>query len=97
MFGVIKNNNQKVIFIFRTDEPCFLRLGRKSKVHEDLKDYCEDYLIDTKAIKTTEELKMLYKSQPVIATTCLGANNHPCLQERLFDYCILDEAGELRI
>ena len=76
------------------EEPYFLRLGRKSKVHDDLKEHSEDYLIDTKGIKTTAELTQLYKSQPVIATTCLGANNHPCLQERLFDYCILDEAGK---
>jgi hypothetical protein len=79
---------------FRAEEPCFLRLGKRSKVHDDLKEHSEDYLIDTKGIKTTAELTQLYKSQPVIATTCLGANNHPCLQERLFDYCILDEAGK---
>ena len=89
-----KHHGSSLYATFRAEEPCFLRLGRKSKVHDDLKEHSEDYLIDTKGIKTTAELTQLYKSQPVIATTCLGANNHPCLQERLFDYCILDEAGK---
>ena len=89
-----KHHRSSLYATFRAEEPCFLRLGRKSKVHDDLKEHSEDYLIDTKGIKTTAELTQLYKSQPVIATTCLGANNHPCLQERLFDYCILDEAGK---
>ena len=74
-------------------KPCFLRLGKKSKVHHDLEEHSEDFLIDSKGITTPEKLTQLYRSQPVIATTCLGANNHPCLQERMFDYCILDEAG----
>ena len=73
---------------------CFLRLGKKSKVHHDLKEHSEDFLIESRGITTPEKLSHLYKSQPVIATTCLGANNHPGLQERMFDYCILDEAGQ---
>ena len=89
-----KHYHSSLYATFRSEEPCFLRLGKRSKVHDDLKEHSEDYLIDTKGIKTTAELTQLYKSQPVIATTCLGANNHPCLQDRLFDYCILDEAGK---
>ena len=84
-----------LIKLLRDGEPCFLRLGKKSKIHDDLKEHSEDYLIDAKNINTPEELSKLYRSQPVIATTCLGANNHPCLQQRQFDYCILDEAGKL--
>ena len=72
----------------------FLRLGKTSRVHTDLKEFTEDYLIEKENITDVEQLGNLYHSQPVIATTCLGANNHPCFKNRIFDYCILDEAGQ---
>ena len=75
-------------------QACFLRLGRKSKVHTDLVKFSEDYLIESQNINTTQKLDNFFKKQPVIATTCLGANNHSCFQKRKFDYCILDEAGQ---
>ena len=74
--------------------PCFLRLGKLSRIHEAIKEHSEDYIIKRKNLTEIEDLKRLYKSQPVIATTCLSANNHPAFNDRTFDYCIVDEAGQ---
>ncbi len=75
---------------------CFLRLGRVSKIHAQIRDFSEDVLIKKQGIKDPCQLKELYQSQPVIAMTCLAANNHPYLavKDKLFDYCIVDEAGQ---
>ena len=76
------------------DQTCFLRLGRSNRVHEKIREFSEEYLINAKNMKQVEDIDRLYQSQPVIATTCLGANNHPAFVNRTFDYCIVDEAGQ---
>ena len=76
------------------DQTCFLRLGRSNRVHEKIREFSEEYLIKAKNMKQVEDIDRLYQSQPVIATTCLGANNHPAFVNRTFDYCIVDEAGQ---
>ena len=75
-------------------EPCFLRLGKTSRVHKSIQKFTEDNIIKTKNLLKVEELRSLYRSQPVIATTCLSVNNHPAFVDKTFDYCIVDEAGQ---
>ena len=77
-----------LIFIF------ILRLGKSSRVHESIQKFTEDHIIKTKNLVKIEDLKALYRSQPVIASTCLSANNHPAFTDKFFDYCIVDEAGQ---
>ena len=76
------------------DQPCFLRLGRSKRIHEDLKQYSEDFLIEQNNISSCEALDQLYSSQPVIGVTSLTALQHPGLLKRKFDFCIQDEAGQ---
>jgi hypothetical protein len=59
-----------------------LRLGKSSRVHHGLKKYTEDHLIESKGLTATDDLNSLFKSKPVIATTCLGVNNHPATVNR---------------
>jgi DNA replication ATP-dependent helicase Dna2 len=67
----------------------FLRLGRKSRIHPELKKFSADS-IDKGDV---DALREAYASFPVIATTCLGLGD-PAVTSRTFDYCILDEAGQ---
>ena len=76
------------------DQPCFLRLGRSKRIHEDLRHHSEDYLIQKNNISSCEALDQLYSSQPVIGVTSLTALQHPGLLKRKFDFCIQDEAGQ---
>ena len=69
----------------------FVRLGRKSRIHDDLKLFSVDEM--TKDFDNAKELEKFYSEVPVVATTCLGLS-HPAVQNRKFDYCILDEAGQ---
>ena len=75
-------------------EPCFLRLGRSTRVHPSLREHTEDTLIEQNQIDTCQALDKLYNSQPVIGVTCLTALQHPGLLKRKFDFCIQDEAGQ---
>lgn len=68
-----------------------LRLGRQSRIHPRLRKFSAEIITDT--IGDLDELKKLYSSTRIVATTCLGLN-HPILQQRTFDYCIVDEAGQ---
>ena len=75
-------------------EPCFLRLGRSTRVHPSLREHTEDTLIEQNGIDSCQALDKLYSSQPVIGVTCLTALQHPGLLKRKFDFCIQDEAGQ---
>ena len=69
-----------------------LRLGAVAKVHPEVRSFV--YLA-SEPKTSEEELKVSYASQ-VVATTCLGIN-HPIFNERMFDYCIVDEASQITL
>ena len=72
--------------------PAILRLGAVAKVHPEVQTFAD--LADiTKT--NVEELKQSYAAQ-VVATTCLGIN-HPIFSQRMFDYCIVDEASQITL
>ena len=73
------------------DDTKFLRLGRQSRIDERLLHRSAEAI--SEKINDLDELRQVYSSCPVIATTCLGLN-HPAIQQRTFDFCILDEAGQ---
>jgi len=72
-------------------EARFIRLGRLSRVREEVRDRAADAL--SANVRDSRQLGELFRSFPVVATTCLGLN-HPAVTSRSFDYCILDEAGQ---
>ena len=68
------------------------RLGAVAKVHSEVQEFA--HLAGT-PMASTEEIKQAY-SQQVVATTCLGIN-HPIFNQRIFDYCIVDEASQITL
>ncbi|XP_028585253.2 DNA replication ATP-dependent helicase/nuclease DNA2 isoform X1 [Podarcis muralis] len=72
----------------------FLRLGRVQKVHPAIQKFTEEEICRSKCIKTVADLEELYRSQPVVATTCMGIK-HPIFTRKQFDFCIVDEASQI--
>lgn len=69
-----------------------LRLGAVAKVHPEVQEFADLAGIPK---STVEELRKSYNNQ-VVATTCLGIN-HPIFSQRIFDYCIVDEASQITL
>lgn len=78
-----------ILLKIRKDKIGIFRLGAVAKVHPDVQEFAD---LGGIPMKTVEELKRAY-SQQVVATTCLGIN-HPIFTQRIFDYCIVDEASQ---
>ncbi|RWS05177.1 DNA replication ATP-dependent helicase/nuclease DNA2-like protein [Dinothrombium tinctorium] len=72
----------------------FIRLGNLSKMHPELIQFSDSNQLER--VKSVEELKILYSSIPVVATTSLSTS-HPIFEARTFDYCLLDEASQVNL
>lgn len=70
----------------------FLRLGQVHKILPEIRSYSAHRA--AAGIKTVDELRQLYESKSVVATTCLGVK-HALFSQRSFDYCIVDEASQI--
>ena len=81
-----------ILLKLRKDKIGIFRLGSIAKVHPEVQEFVN--LAGT-TMKTIEELKECYL-QPIVATTCLGIN-HPIFNQRVFDYCIVDEASQITL
>lgn len=82
-----------ILLKIRNDGIRVLRIGAVAKVHPEVRDWA-DLASVPKA--TIEALKDSYEKPSVVATTCLGIN-HPIFNERIFDYCIVDEASQITL
>ena len=81
-----------ILLKLRNDGIGIFRLGAVAKVHSEVQQFAD---LAGKPIKTIEDLKRCY-TQPVVATTCLGIN-HAIFNQRIFDYCIVDEASQITL
>ena len=81
-----------ILLKLRNDGIGIFRLGAIAKVHFEVQEFAD---LAGKPIKTIEDLKRCY-TQPVVATTCLGIN-HAIFNQRVFDYCIVDEASQITL
>lgn len=81
-----------ILLKIRNDGISILRLGAMAKVHPEVQEFADLAGIPK---TTVEELKRAYSNQ-VVATTCLGIN-HPIFNQRVFDYCIVDEASQITL
>lgn len=68
------------------------RLGNVTKIHPDVQEFAD---LAGVPMKTVQEIESAYSRQ-VVATTCLGIN-HPIFNQRVFDYCIVDEASQITL
>lgn len=81
-----------ILLKIRNDGIGILRLGAVAKIHPEVQGFADLAGIPK---TTVEELKESYSKQ-VVATTCLGIN-HPIFNQRIFDYCIVDEASQITL
>ena len=81
-----------ILLKLRNDRIGIFRLGAIAKVHPEVQEFAD---LAGNPIKTIEDLKRCY-TQPIVATTCLGIN-HAIFNQRVFDYCIVDEASQITL
>ncbi|KAL8724048.1 MAG: hypothetical protein Q9181_007011 [Wetmoreana brouardii] len=81
-----------ILLKIRHDNIGVFRLGALAKVHPDVQDFAD---LAGMPMKSIEEIKMAY-GRPIVATTCLGIN-HPVFNQKIFDYCIVDEASQITL
>lgn len=81
-----------ILLKIRKDKIGVFRLGAVAKVHPEVQKFAD---LGGVPMKTVEEIKKSYSRQ-VVATTCLGVN-HPIFSQRIFDYCIVDEASQITL
>ncbi|EWC48384.1 hypothetical protein DRE_02153 [Drechslerella stenobrocha 248] len=76
------------------DDPIkVLRLGVASKIHPEVQKFA---VLANAPKKSFEEIQDALHSPQVVATTCLSIN-HIVFSERVFDYCIVDEASQITL
>ena len=81
-----------ILLKLRSDGIGIFRLGAFAKVHPEVQEFAD---LAGRPIKTLEDLKRCY-THPIVATTCLGIN-HAIFNQRVFDYCIVDEASQITL
>ena len=81
-----------ILLKLRADGIGIFRLGTVAKVHPEVQEFAN---LAGYPLKTIEDIKKCYL-QPIVATTCLGIN-HPIFNQRVFDYCIVDEASQITL
>ncbi|KAJ5679422.1 hypothetical protein N7462_007666 [Penicillium macrosclerotiorum] len=82
-----------ILLKIRDDNIRILRIGATTKIHSEVQEFADLAAIPK---KTIEELKDSYEKPQVVATTCLGVN-HNIFNQRIFDYCIVDEASQITL
>jgi DNA replication ATP-dependent helicase Dna2 len=82
-----------ILLKIRNDNIRILRIGAPAKIHPEVQQFADLAAIPK---NTIEELQESYEQSRVVATTCLGVN-HPIFNERIFDYCIVDEASQITL
>ncbi|KAI9794693.1 MAG: Tripartite DNA replication factor [Piccolia ochrophora] len=82
-----------ILLKIASESVAILRLGAIAKVHPDVKKVAT---LAAEPKKSVEDLHASYHTPQVVATTCLGIN-HQIFRERVFDYCIVDEASQITL
>lgn len=81
-----------ILLKIRNDNIGIFRVGALAKIHPEVQEFAD---LASVPMKTEEEIKNAYSRQ-IVATTCLGIN-HPVFNQRIFDYCIVDEASQITL
>lgn len=82
-----------ILLKIRDDNIRILRIGATTKVHPEVQEFADLAAIPK---PTIDELEDSYEKPQVVATTCLGVN-HNIFNQRIFDYCIVDEASQITL
>ena len=82
-----------ILLKIKNDKIKVLRIGSLGKIHSEVQAFADLAAVPK---KTVAELEDSYVNSQVVATTCLGVN-HPIFNQRVFDYCIVDEASQITL
>lgn len=82
-----------ILLKLKDDSIGILRIGNITKINTEVQKFAT---LASTPKATIEELKQAWQESPIVATTCLGIN-HPVFNERIFDYCIVDEASQITL
>lgn len=82
-----------ILLKLKDDNIPILRLGNTAKINSDVQEFAT---LAANSMASFEEIKSAWHDSPIVATTCLGIN-HPIFSERVFDYCIVDEASQITL
>ena len=72
----------------------FIRFGRSESLHKDILRYSIDNIIEN--ADDSDSIQLVLSQCKVFATTCLGCN-HPLLEGKSFDVCVIDEASQINL
>ncbi|XP_049290586.1 DNA replication ATP-dependent helicase/nuclease DNA2 [Anopheles funestus] len=73
-------------------ELSFIRLGAMDRIDPSVRSFAESNLAEN--CTSPEKLAELYGKFQIVAVTCMGTG-HPLITQRVFDYCIVDEATQV--
>ncbi|XP_053669413.1 DNA replication ATP-dependent helicase/nuclease DNA2 [Anopheles marshallii] len=73
-------------------ELSFIRLGPMDRIDPSVRSFAEPILAEN--CDSPEKLAELYGKFQIVAATCM-ATGHALISERVFDYCIVDEATQV--
>jgi DNA replication ATP-dependent helicase Dna2 len=82
-----------ILLKIRDDNIGVLRLGAVAKIHPEVRQFA---VLGAEPKTSIEDLEDAYQKPQVVATTCLGIN-HQVFNERIFDYCVVDEASQITL
>ena len=82
-----------ILLKLKTSKTPILRLGAPAKVHPEVQDFA---ILAGEPKTSFDAIRHAWHDTPIVATTCLGIN-HPLFSERMFDYCIVDEASQITL
>ncbi|XP_053674014.1 DNA replication ATP-dependent helicase/nuclease DNA2 [Anopheles nili] len=78
--------------LLQYDDVKFIRLGSLERIDPAIQPFSDAVL--RQGCDTTEDLEKLYDKFQIVAVTCQGTG-HALINQRLFDYCIVDEATQV--
>lgn len=82
-----------ILLKLRHSQTPILRLGAPAKVHPDVREFA---ILAAEPKASLEDIRSAWHDTPIVATSCLGIG-HPIFNERMFDYCIVDEASQITL
>ncbi|PHH51586.1 DNA replication ATP-dependent helicase/nuclease dna2 [Ceratocystis fimbriata CBS 114723] len=82
-----------ILMKLKDDNIPVFRIGSKSKVHSRVAEFAN---LDCDKQSDFAAIERVWLHSPIVATTCLGIG-HAVFSERIFDYCIVDEASQITL
>ena len=76
-----------------------LRLGAIAKIHPEVQQFAKLANVTARSSSmsvSVDDIRKAYHDPAIVATTCLGIG-HAIFSERVFDYCIVDEASQITL